>query len=249
MGLSLDTALLLATLIIFTSGFVTGLTGFGFGMVSAPPLLALYDPPMVVSIIVYVSLLTSLLIVVRQPHLVDRPLVGKLLPVAALGQVLGVVILTQVNANLLKAAVGGIVLVWALLLLRGLRLKGGTSLLAISSAGAASGALTTSTGLSGPPVILLFTAREMERDLFRVTISAYFFGMGIIAMIVLAIGGAVAQKELVTSLALIPAALLGTVVGSRLSRHLTAARFRQLTLALLLISGCSGALTALLQLR
>lgn len=249
MDLTLDTALLLAALIIFASGLVTGLTGFGFAMVSAPPLLMLYDPPMVVSIIVYVSLLTAVLIVGRQPQLVERKLVGQMLPVAAVGQVLGVIALTQVDANILKALVGTIVLVWAVLLLRGLRLHGGTSPLAVASASLASGALTTSTGLSGPPVILLFTAREMERDHFRVTISAYFLGMGIIAMVVLAVGGAVGGRELATSLALIPSALLGTLVGSRVSRYLTPTSFRRLTLALLLLSGVSGAVTALLQLR
>ena len=45
---------------------------------------------------------------------------------------------------------------------------------ATTIASTASGTLATSTGLSGPPVVILFNARGLEKDRFRITIAAYF---------------------------------------------------------------------------
>ena len=45
---------------------------------------------------------------------------------------------------------------------------------AASLAGLASGTLGTAIGLTGPPIIILFTARQLPRDVFRGTIAAYF---------------------------------------------------------------------------
>jgi uncharacterized membrane protein YfcA len=81
-----------------------------------------------------------------------------------------------------------------------------------------------------------------------VTIAAYFVALNLVGIGVLLAGGSLGESEVVTSAALTPAALIGTLIGNRLVRRFTAAGFRSLTLGLLLLTGVMGVGTALVAL-
>jgi len=243
-----DATLLAAMVIVGLSGIIFGMTGFGFALVSVPPLLLLYEPETVVALTIGASLLTSVIVVLGARQELDGRLVLTMLPGASVGLLLGALILDVVEPTFLKIVAGAFVAAYSILLLRGYQPSGMRSGWAASVAGTASGALATSTGLSGPPVVILFTARQLAKDAFRVTIAAYFVAINLIGILVLLTGGAVGESEVVTSAALTPAALLGTVIGNRLVRHFTAAGFRKLTLALLLLTGVMGIGTAIVAL-
>lgn len=244
----MDATLLAAMVIVLISGGIFGMTGFGFAMVSVPPLLLLYGPETVVVLTIGASLLTSVIVVLGARHELDGRLVLTMLPGACVGLVLGTWILEVVNPALLKIGAGSLVAAYSILLLRGYRPSGMGGTRWASSAGAASGALATSTGLSGPPIVILFTARRLKKDVFRVTIAAYFIAINVIGLGVLLAGGAVGESEVVTSAILTPAALVGTLIGNRLVRRLTASGFRTLTLSLLLLTGVMGVSTAVVAL-
>jgi uncharacterized membrane protein YfcA len=106
-----------------------------------------------------------------------------------------------------------------------------------SAAGFASGMLATSTGLSGPPVVMLLTARRLPVGAFRSCIAAYFIVLSVVGLALLVGGDAIDRADLVVTVLLTPTALLGTLAGNRLVRRLDAARFRKLTLVLLLSTG------------
>jgi len=234
--------------IVGLSGIIFGMTGFGFALVSVPPLLLLYEPEVVVALTIGASLLTSVVVVLGARREMDGRLVLTMLPAACVGLLLGARILDIVDPTLLKIVAGALVAAYSMLLLRGFQPSGLGSGWAASVAGAASGALATSTGLSGPPVVILLTARQLARDAFRVTIAAYFIALNLIGIVVLLVSGSLGASEVITSAALTPAALIGTLIGNRLVRHFTAAGFRSLTLALLLLTGVMGVGTALVAL-
>ena len=244
----MDATLLAAMAIVLVSGVIFGITGFGFALVSVPPLLLLYGPETVVALTIGASLLTSVIVVLGARRELDRRLVLSMLPGACVGLLLGARILTVVDQTLLKIVAGVFVAGYSVLLLRGFEPSGLDSSWAASAAGAVSGTLATSTGLSGPPIVMLFTARRLAKDAFRVTISAYFVAINLIGVVVLLSGGAIGRSEVVTSAVLTPAAMIGTLIGNRLVRRLTAVGFRKLTLALLLLTGVMGIATALVAL-
>jgi uncharacterized membrane protein YfcA len=243
-----DATLLAAMVIVGVSGIIFGMTGFGFAMVSVPPLLLLYGPETVVALTIGASLLTSVIVVLGARQELHSRLILTMLPGACVGLLLGALILDIVDPTLLKIAAGAFVAGYSILLLRGYQPTGMGSGWAASVAGTASGALATSTGLSGPPVVILFTARQLAKDAFRVTIAAYFIAINVIGSAVLLAGGTVGESEVVTSAVLTPAALLGTLIGNRLVRQFTADGFRKLTLTLLLLTGVMGVGTALVAL-
>jgi uncharacterized membrane protein YfcA len=243
-----DATLLAAMVIVGVSGVIFGMTGFGFALVSVPPLLLIYSPETVVALTIGASMLTSVIVVLGARRELDGRLVLSMLPGACVGLLLGVWVLKVVDPALLKITAGTLVAAYSILLLRGYQPSGMRGGWWASTAGTASGALATSTGLSGPPVVILFTARQLAKDAFRVTIAAYFVAINLIGGGILLAGGAVGHRELTISAALTPAALVGTVIGNRIVRRLTAAGFRSLTLALLLLTGLMGIGTALLAL-
>lgn len=244
----MDTTLLAAMLIVGVTGVVFGMTGFGFALVSVPPLLLLYDPEMVVALTIGVSLLTSAIVVLGARRDLDGRLVLSLLPGAISGLLLGAWVLNIVDPTVLKVIAGALVTCYSLLLLRGYQPTGLRGPRAASVAGAVSGLLATSTGLSGPPIVILFTARQLPRDAFRVTIAAYFVAIDAIGFTVLLAGRSIGEREVVTSALLTPPAALGALAGTRLVTRLTASGFRTLTLGLLLLTGLMGIGTALVAL-
>lgn len=245
----MDGVLLVAMLILVVTGIAVGTTGFGFAMISVPPLLALYTPQTVVTIILGASLLPSLLVVASARQAVNLRLVAMLLPGALVGLPGGAQLLQVVDPVTLKLTAGLFVAVYALAMWRGVRPAGLGGPWAASLAGLISGALGTTTGLLGPPIIILFTARQLPRDAFRGSIAAYFVATSVIGLVILLRGGAVSAHDAAVTLLLTPAAVVGVLIGNRLARRIAPDTFQLLTVLLLLTTGTVGMATALLALR
>jgi uncharacterized membrane protein YfcA len=192
-----------------------------------------------------ISLLTSAVVVHGARRELERRLVLTLLPGALAGLLIGARILAVADATLLKIVTGTLVAGYAMSLLLGFQPRFGAGGWAATLAGAASGTLATATGLSGPPVVILFTALGLTKDAFRVSIAAYFVVLNLAGFAILLASGTIGDGDVVTTAALTPPALLGTLAGNRLVRRLSAAGFRRLTLSMLLLTGLMGVGTAL----
>jgi uncharacterized membrane protein YfcA len=115
-----------------------------------------------------------------------------------------------------------VVVVAALLLGRDVRLPGaktrwGPVLVGSVSGALVSGALASSTGLSGPPAALLLASRGLRKRPFRATISFYFLGLDIALLAVLALRGLVDAGGLAPlALVLMAATHVGKALGTKL---------------------------------
>jgi uncharacterized membrane protein YfcA len=244
-----ESTLVFATIVLAITGIAVGATGFGFALISVPPLLLLYPPQTVVTLIFSASLVPSLLVVASAWRQTDLRLVTLMLPGALVGLAAGSQLLRLVDPVILKLIAGLFVASYALLMWRGYRPAGMGGAWAASLAGVTSGVLGAATGLSGPPIVILLTARQLPRDVFRGTISAYFIATGLIGLALLFAGGTVSAQEGWLTLLLTPPAALGVLVGNALARRLSAATFQRLTLLLLLATGVMGMTTAIIALR
>ena len=236
--------LLAAMAIVAISGVIFGMTGFGFALLSVPPLLLLYEPNTVVALMICITIATSGIVMISGRSVLNWRLVLALFPGALLGLAIGTRILQDVDPVMLKIVAGTLVAAYSIALLAGFQPVGGRNPVVMFAASLSSGALATSTGLSGPPIVMLFSARQMAKDAFRSTITTYFVVIAFASLPLLLVSGAVGQSDVVTSLWLSPAAMIGTFVGNRLVRRMNAAAFRKLTLMLLLVTGLMGIITA-----
>ena len=168
-----------------------------------------------------------------------------MLPGAFVGLVVGARLLQALDVGAIKLIASSVVLLFTLALLARITLPGAHARGAAAMTGTVSGLLATSTGLSGPPVVLLLTARSFAPHPFRVTTSAYFLCINTVGFTILVIQGTIGQSQLAIVAALLPTALLGTIVGRHLTQYVSPAGFRRAIMFLLLITGALGIATTL----
>lgn len=236
---------LLAVLSVVGAGIVTGLTGFGFALVSVPLLLLVMDPPSAVTTVLVIGQLTSAVNAVTARRHVEGRLLRGLLPSAAVGIVIGSFILRWLDPVGLKLAAGALVVFFTAVLALHRdgprRRRRGRDVLV----GGASGVLTTSVGLSGPPVVLLVSAALPDKDRSRATLAAYFALTSPLGLLALFLQGTTPGPAWAAALALAPVALVGRAVGSRLHRRTPEGIFRAVTLAITMLAGLGGVASAL----
>jgi len=226
------------------AGVVTGLTGFGLALISTPLLLFVYEPRTVVVLTAIFSIFINAAVVWDSRHEARRRLALALLIPALFGIVVGALVLGVVDPVYIRLGVGAIVVFSALLLVRDVRLPGADTRWGTLVAGSASGALSTSTGLAGPPIVLLLASRGLPKHEFRGTSALYFLPMSIAALAVLSFRGLVEPSEVPLGLLLVPPALAGKALGTALLKHVSEKAFRAVTLGLVILTGALGVSTA-----
>ena len=237
--------LLIAMLIALVGGIVSGLAGFGFGLVTVPLLLMLYPPATVTTVGSSLVLASGWIVLLSTWRTVQVRTLGALVPGATIGVFIGTVLLRALEPALIKLIAGVVVILFAVSVLRGWRIDAVHHPLAAPLAGLASGTLSTSTGMSGPPVVLLFTTRQYDMQQFRGSITAYFYYVNFIGISVLILRGIVGWEQLEIAFRLLPAAIIGGFIGRRVLRYVSQSQFRRITLVMLLLTGTTGIVTAL----
>jgi uncharacterized membrane protein YfcA len=240
----LSTALLVALFAALLAGVVTGLTGFGLALISTPILLFVYEPKTVVVLTAIFSIFINAAVVWDSWREARRRLSLALFAPALFGIVVGAVVLGVINPVYIRLGVGAIVILSALLLVRDVRLPGANTRWGTLVAGSTSGALSTSTGLAGPPIVLLLASRGLPKHEFRGTTALYFLPMSIAGLVVLAVRGLVDAPEVPLGLGLVPVAIAGKAIGTALLKHVSEGEFRAVTLGLVILTGTLGVTTA-----
>ena len=236
--------MLVALFAALLAGAVTGLTGFGLALISTPILLFVYEPRTVVVLTVIFSIFVNAAVVWDSWQEARQHLAMALLIPALFGVVVGAVVLGVIDPVYIRLGVGAIVIFSALLLVRDVRLPGADTRWGTLVAGSASGVLTTSTGLAGPPIVLLLASRGLPKHEFRGTSALYFLPISIAGLAVLAFRGLVDAPEVPLGLALVPAAIVGKALGTALLKHVSERAFRAVTLGLVILTGTLGVATA-----
>jgi hypothetical protein len=219
------------------------LAGFGYALIATPLVAVLVGPREAVVGLTLSGVVLVALLGFRGRGSVDRRSVLVITVAAALAMPLGVLFLRSADERLLTAAIAVAVIAFALLMARGFRLPDRSS--SDAAAGFAAGLLSTSTGTSGPPIVIALSSKRMTPSAFRATISTIFLVQAGVGVVVFAAAGQVTRGAVSVALAGLPGVVLGTAVGERGFRRLDAAAFRRVVLAMLLLSGVVALIGAL----
>jgi len=232
--------------IVLAAGVIVGLAGFGFALFAVPPLLFIHEPAEVVALVNLLGFGSGVSVLLGEWREIRRPALLALLPWALPGLAAGNLLLRSADGRSIKLMAGIVVSAFALYATAGFRIPGIDRPAATAVAGLSSGVLGASVGLGGPPIALLFTGRSLPPGVFRVTIAAYFMVINMVAVALLAATGVLERRSVALALALAPASLVGRWCGRRLADRVSPAAFRRIVLALLLLTGATGAIGALL---
>jgi uncharacterized membrane protein YfcA len=235
---------------IFAAALLGGATGFGFGLVAAPTLLAIGLPlPEVVAVNLTLALLTRLPAAWQLRRHLVWPRARRLIAGSVPGILAGYAIGGLVDTGVLKITAGLVAILAAL----ALTVRPGTpgpnarpaGPMATLAAGAGGGFLGVTTSLNGVPPALLLTRDRVEQRSFVADMTIYFVVSNTFALALLAATGPGVIAPVSTYvLAWLPAGLVGNQLGIRATRRLPKRLFRALTLAVVIAAGCTTIATA-----
>jgi len=231
--------------VMLFAALVQSVGGFGFALLAVP--LAAIGTELQTAVIVVGlgSLLNVVILSWRTRREIDRSLARRFNVPAVIGMPIGLAALTLVDQRPLKMALGIVIIVATVALLRGAANVAPRAWLEVL-AGFASGILSTATGTNGPPLVLASQMRGLAPDAFRATLSFTFAVSGTISMVMFVAAGLVARDEIVLTVAGVPVILLGQRAGLRLQPVFSGRRFDTLVYGLLLVSGVSVGVSGLL---
>ncbi len=236
---STSVLLIAAFFIVAAASAAQTIIGFGSALLAVPLLAVVADAQTAVVGMSLVGLVPTALIAVRDRTAVHwRTVVIVLL--AAVGTLpLGLLVLIWAPDRVLTGLIAVVVLGCTYIVWRPPRVPTGPGpLLAI---GGITGILTTSTGTNGPPLVATFRALGYPPRAFRATLAAVFLGTGVVSVAAFALAGTVTLRVVLVTLAGLPGAVLGWLIGDRFFARLDPVTFSRVVLIALVI--CSmGAL-------
>lgn len=200
-------------------------SAFGFGeALIAVPLLAFFIPMQVAApLAVLVSVTIAAVVVVQDWRHIHLQSAGWLVLSTMVGIPLGLLLLTHAPEHVMKAGLGGLILLFALFSLTGgarmqLRHESRRWMLAC---GFIAGILGGAYGMNGPPLVIYGSLRKWTAQHFRATLQAYFLPASVLGMVGYLSAGmwtpAVTRDYLLCLPVMLPAVFLGRAINHRLS--------------------------------
>lgn len=218
-----------ATAVFAVAAAAQAVTGFGLALVAVPVLALVADPVAAVVGTTVVSLLLTLVAAVRDRAHVDRGLATTLSWTGLLGIPAGVVALAILSEQqlLLLVAVVLLALVGAL----SVNLRVPCRRRTLWTAGVTSGALLASTGMNGPPLVVVLDGARLAPRRFRATLQSVFCVQDAFAVAAFVVASQVSQLGLVLAVGGALGTPLGWSIGDRVFHAIPEQLFRRVVLA------------------
>jgi uncharacterized membrane protein YfcA len=246
--------MLLAAAAALVGASVQSATGFGFALVLSPALFAVLEPVEAVTSLLALSLVLNLLVLFEggRPEHVDWRALAPMLLAALPGLAVGAVALTLLSKETLQVTVGVAVILaagWQLwqrsardATWSGRKLPPVVGL----AVGFASGALTTSISISGPPIVLWLEAHGVRPEEFRASLAASFLALNLTGGAVLLVAEGSRTLDAGVVLPLLALVIVGYALGTVAFRRLDRERFFTVVLGLVVCTGVASLVAGLL---
>ena len=220
-------------------GFVSGLAGFGTGLVGLGFWLYVVRPSDAASLVMLCSVAAQIQTIPTIWHALDA---GRLLPFIAAGLAgvpVGMMLLGRLDPNTFRLLIGLLLLAYASFMyfarIRTRIVWGGRA--ADSAVGFAGGILGGFAGLSGPLPTVWATLRGWGKDERRGVFQAFNLVVLAAALLAQAAAGRLTGPFFRLALVALPGTFVGAWLGSRVYRRLSDRRFSDIVLLLLGLSG------------
>jgi uncharacterized protein len=235
--------MLLAALATLAGAALQSATGFGFALLCAPALLAVLGAREAIGTVLVLSMAMNLLVLAgerRRLAVLAGPL-ATLLLAAAPGLVAGALLLAAISRAALQVVTGVAVLAAVAIAARPGRRARRSLPGATPAVGLLTGALTTATGVNGPPIVLWLRQRAATPAEVRDSLAAAFLVLNVLGTAAVALlGGSGRSVRPLAVVALLPLLVVGHAAGRRVFLRLDPARFRAAGLALVAAAGLAS---------
>jgi uncharacterized membrane protein YfcA len=222
-----------------TAGFVQGLSGFAFGMVSMSFWIWVVEPQMAAAMAVFGALLGQIVAAFSVRRGARWAVLLPFVMGGLIGIPIGVYLLPRIDTQWFRILLGTVLVLWCpvMLLSRQLPRWNAGGRWANALVGMCGGMMGGLGGLSGTLPTLWCTLRGFDKDMQRAVIQNFNLATLAVTMGVYVTTGLITRETLPMLAIVAPAMLLPTLLGTRLYAGISEARFRQMVLGLLTVSG------------
>ena len=224
-------------LIIMLAGVVQGMTSFGFSLIAVPLLGIILPLKAFVPMLVLFSLLMNLALFKNLKGSFEVKRIIVLVCAGLATTSIGIGMLKYVSDGTLKLVVGIVIVISAIAMSFGLRIKIKNKVVGDIIAGVFSGILNGSVSLSGPPVILLLSNEDTEKEVFRKTLTTFFLVLNFVSLPMFFMNGLLTFDVIKLSAANLPALGLGLFLGLKAGEMFSEKHFKTMTLGLIFVMG------------
>jgi len=234
-------AFVLLAVVVLVGAAIQGAIGFGMNLV-AVPVFALVAPDVLPVAAIVLGVPISITMLRHERADLDRAGLGWLVGGRVPGSIIGAVVVAAATTRSLQIVVALFILAIAAASVAApaIPVRPSTQI----AAGVVSGVTSTTAGIGGPPVALLY--QHHPGPTMRSTMAATFFIGTILSLSVLWITGSVKLHALVVGAVLAPVVLAGTVLGRRMHDLLEKGWMRPAVLAFSVVSALWVLIDALL---
>lgn len=239
------------TLIVLVAHITEAFSGFGSTILSIALGANFYPVETLVCALVPLNVPLSCYLVFRYHEHVDAPLLAKkIFPFMGSGFVVGMVLFHALHGDWLKKFFGIFILcVSAREILNGLKknpdITSASRLTPSACFGIFSAGVLHGLYASGGPLLVYALSRlQMDKKVFRSTLSAVWLALNVILTASLLFTGKINRDTLTMSAFLFPTLPLGIIIGEILHRRIRERTFRLFIFCILLIAGISLVLSS-----
>ena len=233
----------LALSIAFCAGLVKGVVGFAMPLVLISGLTFFLPPELALAGLILPTLFSNLFQALGQGGRAAWQSIRQFrvfLIAGGITLVIAAQMVRSVPDAVLQLAIGLPTVAYALVQLGGLRFRLSRRSPRLEAAvGALAGLMGGVSGVWGPPTVMYLTALDTPKH-DQLRIQGVIYGAGSVALVAAHLGSGVLRTETIPfSVALVPAALFGMWVGSRIVSRIDQAMFKRATLIVLLVAGAN----------
>ncbi|MBH64228.1 MAG: hypothetical protein CL569_17645 [Alphaproteobacteria bacterium] len=226
--------------IALMGGTIFGFAGFAAGLSMVPLLAWVYDPPTALAIVGMAVAIGAAQLLPHGIRNADWPTVGPILLAALIGVPCGTVTLLISEPETVRRVIGGLLVVFALIMLSGWTYNGPRNLMTNLFVGVSSGALSGFMSGGGSIVSSYFVSWPGSVTQTRANIYMVTYSLAVLMAGALIIAGTVSLTTVTRMLALLIPYSLGVRLGSLLVRGASHTIYRRFVLWLLMGIGLSA---------
>ena len=231
---------LAAAAVVMLAGFMRGITGFGGAMLMAPPLSLLLGP--VPAVVIALILETSAALVMfpdALPKINLRTLAYLTVPAVFTVPIGGYLLLT-LDPGIARRMISGVVVVFSLVLLFGVRYSGSPRPATSIALGSVVGVLLGATSVGAPPVILYLLSGPDPQVVTRANLTVFVTAISVVGLTMLVVAGAATSPIWLLAAMLTAPFLLATWLGGKAFNIMSEVAVRRVALCMMLVMGTIG---------
>jgi len=199
--------------IVSVAALIKGATGFGFSLIALPVLLFWFPLSHVVPVLAICNFISSFIIAVQTNAFIIHKNDKFLILFGLIGTLLGVFFLKKIESSYLIIALAIIFSLLSLSFLFGFRFPIKKHTRASIIWGFIAGIMSGSYSISGPPLTLFLTSKNVTNENFRKTFAIFNVFIPAVSIVLFFSYGLITRQSLIYVLIAVPILFLGAFIG------------------------------------